>query len=183
MRAEYRELSSEFWRIARAFGNDVDPARVRDLDVLTSAIDAIDRHVDGTADGGARRRIWETLAARLEGGECSSSKAGESAALPAELDTCMQALSEVGRRNALNRRLARILRAERRASETLRTTPCESRFVRAVVREGLLTACPALLVGIPACSGGREGPAAQFRAFFLSLAGPANLVEKILDLS
>jgi hypothetical protein len=166
-RPEYGRLAEEFRLLARAFGHDLAPRIVGDVARLTSAIERIDRWVDEACLAAVRRERWRGVIAIL------SEEPGVPR-LPAELADAAHDLRRLGRERHGRARIRRIVRDEAKTSERIRGARSAAVYVRAVEREGRLTAALALIVAGASC-----GP--SFRRFFFRLAAPANLVDKILD--
>jgi len=165
VRPEYAVLANEFALLATEFGHGIDRAHRRDIARLASAIEHIDRFVDEVPGEAERLALWEDILRVLD---------GEDAALPDALARATRDLRTLGEERDVCDRIRRIVAKEVPTSETIRNTTSKRLFVRAVLREGRLTAALALVVAGRACGG-------PFRKFFFRLAGPANLVDKILD--
>lgn len=169
VRPEYGALAAEFAALAADFGHAIDADLRRDIGRLAAAMECIDRHIDDIADELTRRRLWAAVLDLLERGGTHPDRSSELAR--ATLD-----VRELSIRRRVLGRVVRIVRKEIATSEQLRTATEPAVYVRAVLREGRLTAALALVVAGPAC--GRP-----FRRFFFRLAGPANAVDKLNDAS
>jgi hypothetical protein len=167
IRSEYAELGAEFGRLAAQFGHRIDAALARDIARLADTIECIDRHVDDIACEPSRLRLWEAIVDLLEHGSATS-------ALPAELARATLDIRDVALSRGVLARLVRIVRKEVATSECLRHTRDSRSYVRAVLREGRLTAALALVVAGPECG-------VAFRRFFFRLGGPANVIDKLKD--
>jgi hypothetical protein len=165
VRPEYAMLANEFALLAAEFDHDVDHALRHDIARLASSIEHIDRFVDELPDAAERLALWQGILRVLD---------GEDVHLPEALARATRDLRALGEERHVCDRIRRIVAKEVPTSETIRYTTSARRFVEAVLREGRLTAALALVVAGPAC--GRP-----FRKFFFRLAGPANLVDKLLD--
>jgi hypothetical protein len=169
MRPEYERLAGELTSLAAAFGHRLEPDVHADIVVLLEAIDRVDHHVDGLAEGTARAAAWHAVFAILDG-------APPAAPVPVELAGAVLALRRSCERRGVTGRVARLARREMRTSETLRTVTAPGGYLRAVLREGETTAALALIIA-------GDNLDARFREFFLRLAGPANIVDKLLDVA
>ena len=166
-RPEYAALAEELVRLASWFGHELDATLRHDVARLASAIEVIDRRID-EADDEERSRRWAGVLERL-------AERAPVVELPDELAGAADDLVALGRARLVLPRLRRLVAAEARISERLRRTRSQPEYVRAIEREGRLTAGLALVVAGPAVDG-------NFRRFFFRLAAPANLVDKLLDL-
>jgi hypothetical protein len=91
-----------------------------------------------------------------------------------ELATATADLRALSEERGVLERVRRIVAKEAATSEAIRAARTHRAFLRAIEREGRLTAALALAIAGRAC--GRA-----FRRFFFRLAAPANIVDKILD--
>lgn len=165
-RPEYAALAAEFTRLAEPFGDEVDDRLRRDISRLATAIERIDREVDGAPDDDTRRARWAVVVERMSG--------RTEAPAPDDLRAGADDLRAIGEERNVLARLRRIVVKEATTSEAMRAARSSSAFVPLVLREGRLTAALALVIAGSACS-------RRFRRFFFRLGGPANLVDKIKD--
>lgn len=165
-RPEYAALAAEFARLAAPFGDRVDDRLRHDISRLATAIERVDREVDDAPDDDTRRARWAIVVERMAG--------HTHAPAPDDLRAGADELRAIGQERNVLARLRRIVAAEAKTSEAMRSAPSSNAFVPLVLREGRLTAALALVVAGAACS-------PRFRRFFFRLGGPANLVDKIKD--
>ncbi len=164
IRPEYAELAGEFERIARDFGHPVDAPLRRDVARLAAALEIVDRRLDVIADDHARSALWRDLLGAFADGRPLRD---------GELAFALHDLRALAIYRGVHARMARVLAKEVATSEALRTTRDPGAFVRGVLREGRLIVTLLFLVV------GDARP--ELRRFFFALAGPANAVDKLLD--
>lgn len=175
-RPEYGVLAHEFVTLAGDFGHRIEPELCLDIARLAAAMECIDRHVDDVACDASRTALWTSIFALLARGEVDLGLPLATRASRDELHGAVQRVRDLAVRRGVLPRMLRIVKKEIATSEALRHTRDARVYVRAVVREGRLTAALALVVAGRAC-----GPA--FRRFFFRLGGPANVVDKLNDAS
>jgi hypothetical protein len=163
-REEYVAMVEMFASLAADFGERVSPATCRDLERLAASVECIDRKIDNEPDDEARGAAWRGVLGVLDG-------AGP-AHLDDELSRAAIDLRELAASRNARARVARIMRKEARVAETMRRTEHAPTYVRCALREGRLGAALTLAVA-PARS--------DFRRFFFRLGGPANVIDKIVD--
>ncbi len=162
-RAEYGEMVATFAGLAADFGEHVDDGTLRDLHRLATSIERIDREIDAERDDRLRADAWRSVLDVLDGAPPSRDDDLARAAVD------LRSLAE--ERNATNR-VARIMRKESVIAETMRRTQHTRTYVRCALREGRLGAALTLAVA---------GSRGRFRRFFFRLGGPANVIDKLVD--
>jgi hypothetical protein len=162
-RAEYGEMVATFAALAADFGEQLSDATCRDLERLAASVECIDRRIDDEKDDDARKSAWNDVLSVLDGGASSRDD---------ELGRAAIDLRELASTRNACARVARIMRKEARVAETMRHTEHAGTYVRCTLREGRLGAALTLAVA---------GSSPRFRRFFFRLGGPANVIDKIVD--
>ena len=166
-RPEYVRMGSDFERIARAFGLELEPAVCADVRLLAACIDCVDRAIDGIREGDERRGVAATIIEALRTGDGALIGDGE-------LRAGVMALYGIIARRGITGEVVQLAEDALDNTEKARTCTSREEYVARTVREGRLTVSMALLVG------GRIHDD-SFRRFMLAVAEAANLVDKLVD--
>jgi len=170
VRPEYEALAHDFRALAAPFDLTVDESLEKDLVLVATSFEAIDRYVDAVSDGADRARLCDAILGALREAIAGDLPRGGLAATLAEIRA---RLVDLGAVDAFVAHLARFFVR----SEALRRTASAGEFVRCVLDEARCAAEMTLLV-VPAGSVGRG---ARFSRFFRVLSEIANLVDKLHD--
>jgi hypothetical protein len=123
------------------------------------------------SDDDRRAALWQTVLRTLAACEVGAGEGDDELALAAA------DLRNLAAEKGARARVARIMRKEARVAEQMRATADPSTYARCALREGRLGAALTLAVAPP-----RSRGASAFRRFFYRLGGPANVLDKIVDL-
>jgi hypothetical protein len=154
--------------IAAAFQVRLSRQSVHDATVLAWAVECIDRTLDALPAEEERRSLAGAILKHLEQGPA----AGE--AMSFELTGWLDRLAETMRRLEIEEPFLRVSGVLLANCERMRSTPKAGCFIECALTEGRLLVELLLLI-----LQGSTTP--QFDGFFRRLAGPANLVDKLVD--
>jgi hypothetical protein len=163
-RPEYPAMVTQFVALAADFGETIPEEAIGDLERLAASIECIDRTVDGIADDAHRGAAWARVLDVLEADDATPARN--------ELDRASLELRDLAVSRGVLARVARIMRKESRVAETMRRTEDERTYVGCTLREGRLGAALTLVL---------VGGTPPFRRFFYRLGGPANVIDKLVD--
>jgi hypothetical protein len=171
-RPEYQALVDFYPEILRDFEVTLSANDQRDLGVLMTAIEHTDRVLDGLSREAERRGLAGGIVALLHTGHERPGGAF-GAAIDPTLAVSIRALRGVAVQRGVGIELARRTAETFANSEAMRTAQDRERYFACIEREAMLCMELALLiVPLP------EAPAAFLRA----IAGPANYLDKLIDL-
>jgi hypothetical protein len=165
MRAEYAALVTGLPALMRDFGCEPSPEALRDVGVFVAALECVDRVLDPLPTSAARRELTESVLAAID---------GDSVRAPYELTDRLGELHAVLHRRDRVHVFRVLARAILDNTEHMRTTPHPRDYLVAIEREGALMVELALLF--------LDEATPRFAAFLRSVAGPANLLDKLLDM-
>jgi hypothetical protein len=165
-RPEYTALVTGLPALMRDFDCELSPATLADVGVFVAALECVDRVLDPLPTPAAREALTATVLAAI---------AGEPVRTPDELGARLGDLHAVLRRRDRIHAFLGLARAILGNTEHMRTTRDARAYLEAIEREGVLMVELALIVFGDAAS-------PRFAEFLRSVAGPANLLDKLLDM-